>query len=252
MISCLIFLAMAYIALLTTPSFATTFEESDGCKIYDITQPIRNNMASFDSNIGAGQVIKENYGRVTVTGTLVMSTHVGTHVDAPSHIFKKLLNRAGFKVDSLDLKTLVGPVLVVETPKDSNITTQVLESLHIPEGTERVIFKTSNTDNSLMDKQEFVGNYTGFTKDGAKWLVKNTRIKFVGIDYMSVAIKDKVYSVYKRLLKGNSIIPVENLKLDGIEPGPYNVYCLPLRLIAEAAPVRCVLVNTTCPMENGY
>ncbi|KAL3502733.1 hypothetical protein ACH5RR_037182 [Cinchona calisaya] len=253
MISGLVLLAVANIALLTTPSSATTFEGYDGCKVYDISHPIRNGTAASDSNTGAVDVIRESYGRFTITGTLNMSTQLGTHVNSPSY-FSKFLN-FGRNVDSLDFKTLIGPVLIIQTPTNTDITAKVLRSLQIPEGTKRVIFKTSNTDNCLMNRQAYTSNYTGLTKGGANWLVKNTDVEFVGIDYMSIATKDDVYSVYKILLKRHlfkNIIPVENLKLDGIEPGPYIVYCLPLRLIAEAAPARCILLNTTCPLPTEW
>ncbi len=41
---------------------------------------------------------------------------------------------------------LAGPVLVVDiTAARSNITAQLLESLHLPQGVERLIFKTDST-----------------------------------------------------------------------------------------------------------
>nr|POE94799.1 hypothetical protein CFP56_77831 [Quercus suber] len=39
----------------------------------------------------------------------------------------------------------------------------------------------------LMWKKEFATDYVGFTKDGAEWLVENTDIKLVGVDYLNVA-----------------------------------------------------------------
>ncbi|KAF2551610.1 hypothetical protein F2Q68_00037795 [Brassica cretica] len=40
------------------------------------------------------------------------------------------------------------------------------------------------------------------------------------------------------------IIPVEALKLDGVEAGMYSLHCLPLRLVgAEGAPTRCILIK---------
>ena len=109
-----------------------------------------------------------------------------------------------------------------------------------------MIFKTSNTDNRLMDKGFFVPSYTRFTATGAQWLVLNTNITFVGIDYMSVAVYDEVVRVHTTLLSSHKIIPVENLKLDDIVPGNYNVLCFPLKVIAEAGPVRCILLDTAC------
>lgn len=38
-----------------------------------------------------------------------------------------------------------------------------------------------------MKKTAFDPSYTGITKDGAEWIVANSSLKFVGIDYLSVA-----------------------------------------------------------------
>ncbi|WMV51188.1 hypothetical protein MTR67_044573 [Solanum verrucosum] len=50
-----------------------------------------------------------------------LATHSGTHVDAPGH-FNQTLFESGYDVVSLHLPTLNGPVLVVDTPRDKNIT----------------------------------------------------------------------------------------------------------------------------------
>lgn len=200
-------------------------------------------MPAFGSANGIGPVVNETRGKETYYGVITLNTHMGTHVDSPGHLFEDLY-LSGFDVDSLDLNTLNGPVLVVDTPRDNNITAEVLQSLNIPEGEKRVIFKTLNTDRNLMQMREFTPNYTAFTTDGAEWLVKNTNIKLVGIDYMSVAIKDEIVPVHKVLLARKDIIPVENLKLDEIKPGSYTIHCLPLRLPkADGSPARCILIQ---------
>ncbi|CAI9769967.1 unnamed protein product [Fraxinus pennsylvanica] len=134
--------------------------------------------------------------------------YCGTHV------------KAFTDVESLDLTVLNGPALVVEVPKDKNITAEVMQSLNIPKGIKRVLFKTLNTQRKLMYKKEFDSSYTGFQKDGAEWLVENTDIKLIGLDYLSVAVKpDKDY-VYQVL--GKDVIPVEGcLRLTQLQRDAY-------------------------------
>ncbi|PQM38057.1 kynurenine formamidase-like [Prunus yedoensis var. nudiflora] len=147
------------------------------------------------------------------------SVHSGKHVDTPGHVFDHFYD-SGFDVDTLDLEVLNGPALVVDVPRDKNITAEVMKALNIPRGVRRVLFRTSNTDRKLMWKKEFDTCYVGFMKDGAKWLVENTDIKLVG---------------------GHSL---EGLKLDGVPAGIYSVHCLPLRLIgADGSPTRCILIK---------
>ncbi|THG00304.1 hypothetical protein TEA_000492 [Camellia sinensis var. sinensis] len=172
-----------------------------------------------------------------------LPVHSGTHVDAPGHVFEHYFD-AGFDVDTLDLDVLNGPALLVDVPRDKNITADVMKSLNIPKGVRRVLFRTLNTDRRLMWKKEFDTSYVGFMKDGAQWLVDNTDIKLVGIDYLSVAAYDDLIPSHLVFLEGREIILVEGLKLEDIQLGIYNVHCLPLRLLgAEGSPIRCILIK---------
>ncbi|XP_042061472.1 cyclase-like protein 2 [Salvia splendens] len=173
---------------------------------------------------------------------LKLPLHAGTHVDAPGHFYDNYFDQ-GFDVDTLDLRVLNGPVLLVDVPRDKNITAQVMKSLHIPKGVKRVLFRTLNTDRRLMYKKEFDSSFVGFTKDGAQWLVDNTDVKLVGTDYLSVGAFDYATAAHLVFLKSKEIILVEGLKLDDVQAGIYSVHCLPLRLVgSEGSPIRCILM----------
>ncbi|KAK1292448.1 hypothetical protein QJS10_CPB17g02268 [Acorus calamus] len=250
-------------------------EEYDGGRILDITHRYREDMPSWESDEGIGRFLwlpkSMKNGSIANNSVMKLPTHTGTHVDAPGHFFQHYFE-AGFDVDSLDLAVLNGPALLVDVPRDKNITAEVMESLSIPKGVRRVLFRTLNTDRQLMWKKEFDTSYVGFMKDGAQWLVDNTDIKLVenkvlslvldnssekvlqsawdsssqicGIDYLSVAAFDDLSPSHLVLLKSREIILVEGLKLDNIEAGIYTVHCLPLRLLgAEGSPIRCILIK---------
>uniref|UniRef100_A0A8R7QS31 Kynurenine formamidase n=1 Tax=Triticum urartu TaxID=4572 RepID=A0A8R7QS31_TRIUA len=174
---------------------------------------------------------------------LRMPCHMGTHVDAPGHMIQAHF-AAGLDVDTLDLEVLNGPALLVDVPRHTNITAEAMESLNIPRGVRRVLFRTLNTDRGLMWKQGGDMSFVGFTEDGAQWLVDNTDIKLVGIDYISVASFDHLITAHVAFLKNADIIPVEVLKLDNINTGLYMLHCLPLRLVgSEGSPIRCILIK---------
>ncbi|XP_047977133.1 cyclase-like protein 2 isoform X1 [Salvia hispanica] len=174
---------------------------------------------------------------------LKLPLHAGTHVDAPGHFYENYFEQ-GFDADTLDLRVLNGPALLVDVPRDKNITAEVMKSLNIPKGVRRVLFRTLNTDRRLMYKKEYDSSYVGFTGDGAQWLVDNTAIKLVGLDYLSVAATDYLTAAHRVFLLSKEIILVEGLKLDDVEAGLYTVHCLPLRLVgAEGSPIRCVLMK---------
>ena len=64
-------------------------------------------------------------------------------------------------------------------------------------------------------------------------------MRLVGIDYLSIGDAEA-----HRILLGAGIVPVEGLDLRGVEPGAYELVCLPLRVAgADGAPARAVLVR---------
>ncbi|XP_056160950.1 cyclase-like protein 2 isoform X4 [Syzygium oleosum] len=222
-------------------------EVYDGGRIFDISHRITSDMPSWKSDDGLGQFVRlagsMKNGSLANNSDMKLPAHTGTHVDAPGHVFDHYFD-AGFDVDTLDLAVLNGPALLVDVPRDKNLTAEIMESLHIPKGVRRVLFRTLNTDRRLMYKKEFDTSYVGFMKDGAKWLVENTDIKLVGIDYLSVAAFDDLIPSHLVFLESREIILVEGLKLEDVPAGVYTVHCLPLRLLgAEGSPIRCILIK---------
>lgn len=216
-------------------------------RIFDISHRLTPDMPTWCSEDGLGQFLSlpasMKNGSLANNSEMKLPTHTGTHVDAPGHVFDHYFD-AGFDVDTLDLEVLNGPALLVDVPRDKNITAEVMKSLNIPKGVRRVLFRTLNTDRRLMWKKACDTSYVGFMKDGAKWLVENTDIKLVGIDYLSVAAYVDLIPSHLVFLESREIILVEGLKLDDILPGIYNVHCLPLRLLgAEGSPIRCILIK---------
>ena len=105
-------------------------------------------------------------GDEATVSQLDMTVHSGTHVDAPAHFIP-----GGAGVETLDLNVLVGPALVVEVGKADVLSVDVLESLSIPAKTERVLFRTRNSDRWVRGEREFSEDYVAITPDGARWLV---------------------------------------------------------------------------------
>ncbi|CAN1802872.1 Cyclase-like protein 2 [Linum perenne] len=189
-------------------------------------------MPTWGSTEGLGQFLTmvasiKNGSKVNVA-EIKLVAHTGTHVDAPGHFYQEYYD-AGYDVDSLDLDVL---------------NAEVMKALVIPKGTKRVLFRTLNTDRHLMYNKAFDSSFAGFTNDGAKWLVDNTDIKLVGLDYLSVATFDDAEPTHLTFLKNRDIILVEGLKLEIVEAGMYDLHCLPMRLLgADGSPARCILIK---------
>ncbi|XP_057733237.1 cyclase-like protein 2 [Arachis stenosperma] len=223
-------------------------EVYDDGRIFDISHRYVPDMPVWDSKDGLGNdflwLLKSiKNGSLANNSAMKLGVHTGTHVDAPGHFYDNYFD-AGFDVDTLDLQVLNGLALLVDVPRDKNLTAEVMKSLDIPKGVRRVLFRTLNTERRLMFKKEFDTSYVGFKEDGAKWLVENTDIKLVGIDYLSVAAYDHSAPSHLVFLESREIILVEGLKLDDVPAGIYSLRCLPLRLAgSEASPIRCILIR---------
>ncbi|KAI3963109.1 hypothetical protein MKX01_028013 [Papaver californicum] len=161
-------------------------EVHGGGRIIDISHTFRSSMPKWGSTEGLGQFLDNTclYILEPMLMRLVM--------------FLIIIFDAGFDVDTLDLEVLNGPALLMDVPRNKNIT-----------GVRRVLFRTLNTDRKLMWKSKFDTSYVGFMRDGAKWLVENTDIKLVGVDYLSVAAYDDLIPPDLVFLK--YVIVIQNL-----------------------------------------
>jgi arylformamidase len=164
---------------------------------------------------------------------LVMGTHAGTHVDAPRHFFDE-----GIGADALSLELLIGRARVVDLPRRGGITAEDLAAAGLREDL-RVLFKTPNS--ALWNGGGFRQEYTYLTESGAKYLAAQG-VKVVGVDYLSVEEFKKAGAPAHRALLSQGVVIIEGLNLSDVEPGMYEMYCLPLRVAsADGAPARVVL-----------
>jgi arylformamidase len=132
--------------------------------------------------------------------------------------------------------------LVVHALEADALSADVLEGLGIPPGTERVLFRTRNSDRWARDEREFDRRFVAITEDGARWL-KARGVRLVGVDYLSVAPFDDVVPTHKILL-GAGTVPVEGLNLSGVAQGVYQLVCLPLKIVgSDGAPARAILIE---------
>jgi len=162
-----------------------------------------------------------------------MSAHSGTHVDAPRHFFDN-----GPGVEALALDILMGRVRVIQVTSRTGISADDLAKEDLSEDV-RILIKTRNSQ--LWGTTEFRTDYVGVTESGARHLVAHG-IKLVGVDYLSVEpFKTPGAPSHHVLLVAGTIV-LEGLNLRDVEPGIYDLCCLPLRVVgSDGAPARVVL-----------
>jgi arylformamidase len=201
----------------------------------DISLPIREGMIVYegDPDISVRPALSLERGDPANVSTLRLGSHTGTHMDAPLHFIN---GAAG--IDALALDTLIGPALVAETDAERLIEPGHLARLPLDRHT-RVIFKTRNS--SLWDRASFAREYVALSLDGARLLIERG-VKLIGIDYLSVEAFGAAGHPVHKLLLGAGMVILEGLDLRRVTPGPYELYCLPLRIAGgDGSPCRAVL-----------
>ncbi|MDT7604388.1 MAG: arylformamidase [Acidobacteriota bacterium] len=169
---------------------------------------------------------------------LHFGAHTATHVDAPAHFIE-----GAATISQTPLEALVGRAIVVQIADDVHAIGAEHVAALVPEGTQRVLFKTRNSAFWAGSRREFQREFTYITPEGAAALVQRA-VRLVGIDYLSVEkFHSDNFQTHTNLLSRGVVI-VEGLDLQAVAAGEYELICLPLKLTGGAgdgAPARAIL-----------
>jgi len=210
----------------------------------DISIPLGKEIPELPLEVSEGDVPRSKVDRffdvekgdkVTMS-RIEMDSHDGTHIDSPLHFIK-----GGSSIDEMPISTAVGPARVIEIKNEKEITVQELEPYRIKEG-ERVLFKTINSPRAYAARV-YKGDYVAVTPEAAEYLA-DIGISLVGLDYLTVAPMnppENINTVHLAFLS-KGIYILEAINMEGVEPGDYELICLPLRLDkGDAGPCRAVI-----------
>ncbi len=203
-------------------------------KIYDISIPLSGDVPIYpgDPPVIIEPALRVERGDGANVSRISLSTHSGTHIDAPRHIRDQ-----GVSVDHLSLSLLAGRALVAEVGGTKKIGRRELERLPI-KGEERLLLKTENS--LLWSHPGFVEDYASLTEDGADYLV-GIGIRLIGIDYLSIEPFEGDGAIHQKLLE-HGIVILEGLNLNGVVRGIYELICLPIKIQGgDGAPARAIL-----------
>jgi len=168
---------------------------------------------------------------------LVMSTHSGTHLDAPSHFIPN-----GKNIDEYPAKAFILPAQVVPIEDKEIIRPSELEKLDTGAG-DALLFKTNNSISGRSISGEFWKSFVYLSPEAADFCVRR-KLALVGIDYNSIEpCRAGPFPVHEKLLCSGMLI-LESINLREVPPGRYTLLCLPLKMKdAEASPVRAILIR---------
>jgi arylformamidase len=214
-------------------------------EVFDVTVPFSGNVPTWPTHPPARVVPQSRVaeGGGSNVSRLDISSHAGTHVDANWHFIDD-----GAKLLEIPLQRWNGPCVVVHIPDDvAQIQARDLDDAGIPPGTERLIVRTRNSrvweDWAGDTPLPFREDYVGLQPDAARWVVERG-IRVIGTDALSIGTFGAANREVHVALLGNDVLVIELLDLHLIEPGPYELVCLPLKLaIGDGAPARVLLVR---------
>ena len=210
-------------------------------KIIDLTLTISNKIPTFPGspqpNFIPWEKIKDDGYNLEL---LFLSSHTGTHLDAPYHFLEK-----GSKIHEISLKKLVSNAVLIKSRKKRNETItktdiQKFEKKHGKiESFSSVVFWTGWQRN--LQKDNYFTKNPGLSVSAANYLASK-KIGLVGIDSPSIDLgTDFKFPVHHIFAKKGMLI-VENLaNLEKIKSSKFHLVVLPLKLKgATGSPVRAI------------
>jgi arylformamidase len=202
----------------------------------DISMPLDNGMAQWpgDTRFELRETLRLADGGECNLSELHTCVHIGTHMDAPRHFLE-----GGAGMDALPIRAVVGRARVIAIRDPDLIRVAELEP-HRPAKGERLLFKTANSAPGWKTR-EFQKKFVHIPADTARYLA-TCGVLTVGVDYLSVGGFETDGAETHRVLLGAGIWIIEGLDLEAVDPGGYELVCLPLKIVnGDGAPARAVL-----------
>lgn len=202
-------------------------------KWIDISQALSNDIAVWpgDTPFSFGLSVTKAQSTSVNIGKLTTSVHTGTHVDAPFHF-----EQTGKKIDEIDIGVYIGKAKVLDVTTFKTIDRDVLTSFEL-EGVERLLLRMLPN----RDIQKFPEEYPVLHVDVAGYL-QEKGVRLIGVDTPSVDPLDSKTLDAHHALAIEGIHILENIVLEHVAPGDYELIALPLKIKgADGSPVRAVI-----------
>jgi arylformamidase len=201
--------------------------------IIDISPPISPDTPVFPGDTAYAQrwTAQIGPGCPVNVSAITLSPHLGAHADAPLHYCAN-----ASPVGQLDLAPFLGRCRVVHAIDQGPLIRPEHLVHAVADLPSRVLVRTCATAPTRWSPA-----FSAFAPDTIAWLA-DFGVRLVGIDSPSVDPADsKSLDSHQQLLLHDMRV-LENLVLDRVEAGDYELIALPLKLAgADASPVRAVL-----------
>jgi len=202
-------------------------------KLWDISPPIAPDSPLFPGDTAYTQQWTATLapGCPVNLSAITMSPHIGAHADAPLHY------AAGAPtIGQVDLAPYLGPCRVIHAIDCGPLVRPAHLAHAIDALPPRVLVRTCRQAPTA-----WASAFSAFAPETIAWLA-GLGVRLIGIDSQSVDPADSKSLPSHQLLLRHDLRVLENLVLDEVAAGDYELIALPLKLThADASPVRAVL-----------
>lgn len=209
-------------------------------KVIDLTHTITENMPVFPGTEQPKLTTINTYDKSGFRETLLqITTHTGTHIDPPAHVYAGKTT-----LDDLPPESFIGKALVIDCRGLKTGSSITLEHITAYGN------KAASTDFLLFnlgwDKywgtETYLGHYPCLNDEAINFILEGS-YKGIGFDVMGIdPINDENLTLHKKLFKNKLIVNIENLKnLDLCGSDLFWFSCFPLNIAnSDGSPVRAV------------
>ncbi len=207
-------------------------------RLWDISPPVQAGTPVFpgDTPFALGWVARIAPGCPVNVGSLTMSPHTGAHADAPLHY-----DDAGAAIGSVDLDPYLGPCRVIHAIACGPL----IEWRHLAHALAglppRVLVRTCRQ----APVAHWEPDFAAYAPETVERLA-DLGVRLIGIDTASIDPAASKTLESHQAIRRRDLRVLENLVLDAVPEGDYELIALPLKLTtADASPVRAVLRSLT-------
>lgn len=204
-------------------------------KIFDITRTINPSLAVWpgDTPFSAESVMDMSSGDSVNLTTLTLSSHTGTHADAPYHF-----SNDGPTIDQVPLEAYIGPAtLVTVQRKEGPLTPADFPHLNWNNVERLLVHSTASANPTDLFPTDIV--YP--SPELADFMGQHGLVLF-GSDAPSMDDVNSKPLPGHNALRRNGIAILEGLLLTGVPDGNYELIALPLKLEGiDGSPLRAIL-----------
>ena len=210
-------------------------------KIVDLTLEITSDMIIFPGYPMPNFIKWSKFDiQGYISEVMFLSTHTGTHMDAPFHF-----NPNGQTIDQVEVNRYIcNNAILIKVQKNANemITSDDItrNSKYEIKEKDTVVFSTG-WEKQIKQKDNYIRNNPGLSKDAAEYLAEK-KVNAVAIDCPSIDIGIDSGLIAHKILLSNEILVIENLcNLYEFTNERFTLLVTPLKLAgASGSPIRAI------------